>query len=146
MRPLPVLTVPLLTVLVLCGAGGGPEAPAPAAAPQAAEAQAVEAQTREISVPWRLAGADGTLLEIRVAGTSCVSFQNVDVAETAKTVTIAAKAVQDLTPGAVCTEEVSEEQAPTALQRALGKRKLVHAPVSPDWPGPPSLGPDATPS
>lgn len=144
MRPLP--TVPLLTALVLCGACGGSADPGPAAAqaaaPEAAATQAAEAQTREISVPWRLAGSDGTLLEIRVAGTSCVSFQNVDVTETAKAVTIAAKAVQDLTPGAVCTEEVAEEQAPTALQRALGKRKLVHAPVSPDWPGPDSLGPD----
>jgi hypothetical protein len=140
---LPPVAGVLLVLASVAACGGSDEPPAPAAAP-APSTPASEPQTREISVPWRLAGADGTLLEIRVAGGGCVSFQNVDVRETARTVTIKAVAVQDVTPGVVCSAEVTTEQAPTALQRPLGKRKLVHAPVDEAWPGPDSLGPDVT--
>lgn len=101
-----------------------------------------EAATKLISVPWRLAGVDGVLLEITVAGAGCVSFQNLDVTETAKRVTIAAQAVKDVTPGTFCSQEIVTESAPTALERPLGKRELVHAPLSAEWAGPKTLGPD----
>lgn len=128
----------LLGLWSLAGCGsddGGAAAPAVVASP------AVSAPT-PISVPWRLAGVDGVLLEIRVAGAGCVSFQNLDVAETATTVTIKATALKETRPGTFCSQEITTEQAPQALEKPLGKRKLVHAPISPEWDGPKRLEPD----
>ncbi len=133
------LLVAALSGLAACGSD---EAEAPAAAPSVSAAPAETTPTETISVPWRLAGADGVLLEIRVAGAGCVSFQNLDVEETATKVTIAAQAVKDSSPGTFCSQEVTTEQAPQALEKPLGKRKLVHAPISEGWDGPKTLGAD----
>lgn len=147
-RRLGTLLVLVVVATSGCGSGSGSGSDGPAAAPSAPAASAPaasvpgEAVTELISVPWRLAGTDGTLLEIRVSGAGCVSFQNVEVTETAKAVTIAAMSVKDVTPGVFCSAELTTEQVPTSLERPLGKRRLVHAPVSKGWTGPDSLGAD----
>jgi hypothetical protein len=152
-----------LTLVALAVAGCGSDAePPPAAAdpqPSAAETQAAATEGESeggsggesfdlgnpISVPWRLAGVDGTLLEIRVAAAPCVSFRNVDVTESAAAVTITALAEPDPEtpcPAKISKAQVTEEQAPTALAEPLGDRKLVHAAVADEWTGPASLGKD----
>ena len=131
----------LFAALAGLAACGSDEAGTPAA-PIASPARAETTATELISVPWRLAGVEGVRLEIRVAGAGCVSFQNLDVTETATKVTIAAQAVKDTSPGTFCSQEVTTEQAPQALDKPLGKRKLVHAPISEEWDGPKTLGAD----
>lgn len=130
----------LLALWALAGCGSD-DVPG-TAEPAAVASPAVASAPTPISVPWRLAGVDGVLLEVRVAGGGCVSFQNLDVAETATTVTIKATALKETRPGTFCSQEITTEQAPQSLDSPLGRRKLVHAPISPEWDGPQKLDPD----
>jgi hypothetical protein len=85
---------------------------------------------RLVSAPWNLVHADGSTLSIVSPGGGCEKFGPTHVDETTRSVTIA---VYDLVPtgsNVVCPTIAFARPLRITLRRALGARKLIHAPVT----------------
>lgn len=107
--------------------------PGPAALPPTAPASR-PAGSPEYATQWRLDGAEGAELLIRVwgPGGGCTVLDHVAVAETATTVTIGAYDYQGHHGGtAACSAVLTSVKRAVKLAAPLGNRKLVHLALPP---------------
>lgn len=85
------------------------------------------------STPWKPVALDGRTLTIRyVVGGGCQSFKGVRVRSSEKSVEVWTVVSTDKS-AAACTDALALGAARVVLDRPLGDRTLLHAPVSKQW-------------
>lgn len=92
-----------------------------------------------ISTPWGLISAEGTTLRLRVYGGGCITFDHLEVNESADGVLVTAVSIDETPPpdaNMPCTLELMLGEARHVLRAPLASRPLLHAPVSDAWNGP----------
>ena len=92
-----------------------------------------------ISTPWGLVSAEGSALRLRVYGGSCITFDHLEVSESADGVLVTAVSVDGTPPpeaNTPCTGELIAHEVAHQLRAPLTSRALLHAPVSDAWNGP----------
>lgn len=91
--------------------------------------------TTGVSLPCVVAGKPSArVVTVEVAAGGCTDFTKVDARESAGSVRITAHGVEHHEQD--CTSDLRFARASVTLTRPLASRRLVHAPVSPDWTNP----------
>lgn len=87
------------------------------------------------SGPWTLERVQGRTLVIRVDEGGCLVAAPT-LSETSAEVIVASALTDTSKPGVICNAVLTSRTMEVRLQEPLGKRRLLHAYVDPDWLGP----------
>lgn len=105
------------------------------------ESPTPSSQGRFISVPWKLIGVEeDRLLKFVALEGGCVTFDHMEANESKGEKIIVTAIAKDDTPpkgadprAGSCSGALQHEFSSYELDKPLGSRELVHAPISPEW-------------